>query len=137
VVAIHNDYRQGGEAHTFWLFTQGNHCAKGEGRTDSEALDKVRAALSQESPAPAAAPGDADRAWAEKEGLDLAGDETIGFRHNAERAHPCDFCCGGSWVCIRCRAEWGDDEWNGGNREHVCSPAAPTPTKEEEEPHEA
>lgn len=45
-VAIHNDYRQNGESHTFWLFTKamagGIRGAKGEGRTDVEALDQVR-----------------------------------------------------------------------------------------------
>jgi hypothetical protein len=41
-VAVHNDYRQGGVAHTFWLFTKGNSTVKGEGLTDAEALDAVR-----------------------------------------------------------------------------------------------
>ena len=44
-VAVHNDYQLDGEPHTFWLFTQGSRCAKGEGRTDAEALDQVRAAI--------------------------------------------------------------------------------------------
>lgn len=44
-VAVHNDYRLNGEPHTFWLFTRGSECVKGEGRTDAEALNKVRAAL--------------------------------------------------------------------------------------------
>lgn len=38
-VAIHNDYRLQGKAHTFWLVT--HPCglwAKGEGRTDDDAL---------------------------------------------------------------------------------------------------
>jgi hypothetical protein len=39
MVAVHNDYRLNGEAHTFWLFTHPRGCwAKGEGRTDQEAL---------------------------------------------------------------------------------------------------
>lgn len=39
VVAIHNDYRQNGEAHTFWLFTHPNgRYIKGEGKTDLDAL---------------------------------------------------------------------------------------------------
>lgn len=46
-VAVHNDYRIHGEAHTFWLFTRGNRCVKGEGRTDAEALNRVRAAIRQ------------------------------------------------------------------------------------------
>lgn len=49
-VAIHNDYRQDGFSHTFWLFTMkaeipGNGdgwYVMGEGRTDAEALDVVR-----------------------------------------------------------------------------------------------
>lgn len=49
-VAIHNDYRLNGEPHTFWLFTKGDRCVKGEGRTDAEALAQVAAILS--SPAP-------------------------------------------------------------------------------------
>ena len=40
-VAVHNDYRLNGVAHTFWLFTKGDLCAKGEGRTDGEALELV------------------------------------------------------------------------------------------------
>ena len=41
-VAVHNDYRLVGVPHTFWLFTRGDSCVKGEGKTDSEALDDVR-----------------------------------------------------------------------------------------------
>lgn len=44
-VAVHNDYRLSGEAHTFWLFTKDGQAVKGEGRTDAEALNQVRAAL--------------------------------------------------------------------------------------------
>jgi hypothetical protein len=45
-VAVHNDYRQGGEARTFWLLTHPDgRWAKGEGRTDAEALEKIRAYL--------------------------------------------------------------------------------------------
>lgn len=44
-VAIHNDYRQSGERHTFWLFTKGDRAIKGEGVTDADALNKVRAVL--------------------------------------------------------------------------------------------
>lgn len=41
-VAIHNDYRQNGNQHTFWLFTNVNgRWVKGEGRTDREALECV------------------------------------------------------------------------------------------------
>jgi len=44
-VAVHNDYRLNGTRHTFWLLTRGNECRKGEGNTDAEALDQIRAAL--------------------------------------------------------------------------------------------
>lgn len=44
-VAVHNDYRIGENSYTFWLFTNGTRCVKGEGRTDAEALDVVRAKL--------------------------------------------------------------------------------------------
>jgi hypothetical protein len=46
-VAVHNDYRLNGETHTFWLFTKGSRALKGEGGTDAEALNEVRAQLSQ------------------------------------------------------------------------------------------
>jgi len=53
-VAVHNDYRLGGKAMTFWLLTYDTgkqdtfgrpitRSFKGEGETDAEALDKVRA----------------------------------------------------------------------------------------------
>lgn len=42
-VAVHNDYRLNGEAHTFWLLTKDGRAIKGEGRTDAEALAQVRA----------------------------------------------------------------------------------------------
>jgi hypothetical protein len=41
VVAVHNDYRLDGELHTFWLFTKGDRCAKGEGTSDEAALEAV------------------------------------------------------------------------------------------------
>lgn len=38
-VAVHNDYRLGGKAHTFWLWTNAeDRCVKGEGTSDSQAL---------------------------------------------------------------------------------------------------
>lgn len=46
-VAVHNDYNQDGKKHTFWLFTKGNVCVKGEGRTDSEALAQVRKRIAE------------------------------------------------------------------------------------------
>lgn len=42
-VAVHNDYRLDGVAHTFWLFTRDGVAVKGEGETDADALDAVRA----------------------------------------------------------------------------------------------
>ena len=42
MVAVHNDYMQNGRLHTFWLFTNGDRCVKGEGFTDAEALTHVR-----------------------------------------------------------------------------------------------
>jgi len=47
-VAIHNDYHLDGESYTFWLFTKGDRAVKGEGHTDAEALDAVRAALTRD-----------------------------------------------------------------------------------------
>lgn len=44
-VGVHNDYRIGNIAHTFWLFTKGQWCVRGEGRTDAAALRVVRAAI--------------------------------------------------------------------------------------------
>ena len=41
-VAVHNDYTLDGRPHTFWLFTKGDRCAKGEGQTDADALNEVR-----------------------------------------------------------------------------------------------
>lgn len=45
MVAVHNDYMLHGVLHTFWLFTRGNQCVKGEGRTDAAALAQVAAAI--------------------------------------------------------------------------------------------
>jgi len=44
-VAVHNDYRLHGVNHTFWLFTKGTSCTKGEGSTDAEALNQIRVSL--------------------------------------------------------------------------------------------
>ena len=41
-VAVHNDYTIDLVPHTFWLFTKGDRCAKGEGPTDADALGEVR-----------------------------------------------------------------------------------------------
>lgn len=46
-VAVHNDYRQGGQSYTFWLFTRNDQCVRGEGRTDAEALNWVRDQLGE------------------------------------------------------------------------------------------
>lgn len=50
VVAVHNDYRLDGVAHTFWLFTKGDQCVKGEGKTDAEALNQIRNKLAETKP---------------------------------------------------------------------------------------
>jgi hypothetical protein len=42
-VAVHNDYRLDGVAHTFWLFTKNGAALKGEGLTDHDALAEVLA----------------------------------------------------------------------------------------------
>jgi hypothetical protein len=47
VVAVHNDYKLGGVLHTFYLFTKGAFAAKGEGKTDIEALERVLEATEQ------------------------------------------------------------------------------------------
>ena len=46
-VAVHNDYQQDGEHYTFWLFTDpaSGKWFKGEGKSDAEALDQIRAQL--------------------------------------------------------------------------------------------
>jgi hypothetical protein len=49
-VAVHNDYRLNGEAHTFWLFTKDGRAVKGEGKTDAEALAQVREAVGLVTP---------------------------------------------------------------------------------------
>lgn len=52
-VAVHNDYRLNGQRHTFWLFVDEMGMSyKGEGPTDADALNQVRALLTT-SPAPA------------------------------------------------------------------------------------
>lgn len=43
-VAVHNDYRQDGQAYTFWLFTRNGRAVKGEGKTDADALRIAAAA---------------------------------------------------------------------------------------------
>lgn len=47
MVAVHNDYRLGGEAYTFWLFTnfRTGTFVQGEARTDEEALRNIRLEL--------------------------------------------------------------------------------------------
>jgi len=48
MVAVHNDYKQNGEFHTFWLLTypDGKYL-KGEGKTDDEALEQIVEELRQ------------------------------------------------------------------------------------------
>ena len=45
-VAVHNDYRLNGVAHTFWLLTKDGRCIKGEGLSDADALKEIRTMLS-------------------------------------------------------------------------------------------
>lgn len=44
-VACHNDYRLNGKKYTFWLFTNDDRAVSGEGETDAEALNNIRAEL--------------------------------------------------------------------------------------------
>jgi hypothetical protein len=44
-VGVHNDYMLGGKPHTFWLLTRNGMAFKGEGSSDAEALDQIRAIL--------------------------------------------------------------------------------------------
>lgn len=46
-VAVHNDYRLAGVAHTFWLMTKGDAAAKGEGTSDLEALIRLEAEIAR------------------------------------------------------------------------------------------
>lgn len=48
-LAVHNDYRLHGERHTFWLFVheETKLSYMGEGKTDAEALNKVRTQLQE------------------------------------------------------------------------------------------
>lgn len=48
-VVCHNDYRLKGQSYTFWSFSRGREYIKGEGRTDAEALNQVRAQMSVSS----------------------------------------------------------------------------------------
>lgn len=62
-VAVHNDYRQHGEPHTFWLFTKGERAIKGEGRSDAEALNQVRASLASGAKPVAEEPAEPFDTW--------------------------------------------------------------------------
>lgn len=54
MVAVHNDYRITGEHFTFWLMVREDGMSfKGEGRTDADALDQIRAQVFGESASPA------------------------------------------------------------------------------------
>lgn len=47
-VAIHNDYRLNGENYTFWLMVRRDGMSfKGEGKTDAEALNQIRAMIAK------------------------------------------------------------------------------------------
>lgn len=41
-VGVHNDYRSNGVPSTFWMFTKGDFCVRGEGPNDEIALAIVR-----------------------------------------------------------------------------------------------
>lgn len=41
--------RLDGERYTFWLLTKGDRCIKGEGRSDAEALNQIRAILAKDA----------------------------------------------------------------------------------------
>ena len=45
MVAVHNNYRQDGKLHIFWLFTKGDRAVQGEGTTDAQALNKIQRQL--------------------------------------------------------------------------------------------
>lgn len=45
MVGCHNDYTLMGEKYTFWLFTKGSECVRGEGRDDKQAMNTVRRQL--------------------------------------------------------------------------------------------
>ena len=48
IVGVHNDYILAGERFTLWLFTNGdNQFVRGEGRTDTDALDNVRSEINR------------------------------------------------------------------------------------------
>ncbi len=47
MVAGHHDYRRDGEFWTSWLFVKVGHAIRGEGRTDAEALGRVRAQIAE------------------------------------------------------------------------------------------
>lgn len=50
-VAVHNDYRLGGEARTFWLFTHpSGRWFKGEGVTDAAALAEILTSVADWTP---------------------------------------------------------------------------------------
>ena len=86
-VAVHNDYRLNGVAHTFWLMTKGDRCVKGEGRTDAEALAQIRA-LVDERRAAGVMKVLSDRAviaWAEK--LSEAQSQASAIRAALEDEH--------------------------------------------------
>lgn len=47
MLAVHNDYVLREQARTFWLFTKKGQAVKGEGLSDTEALNTVRAQIGQ------------------------------------------------------------------------------------------
>ena len=62
MVAIHNDYTLTGERYSFWLLTHPSGVwAKGEGRTDEEALEQAHAQALERRPARPESPLPTDR----------------------------------------------------------------------------
>lgn len=94
-VAVHNDYRLYGEPHTFWLFTHGDKAVKGEGRTDAEALNQVRALLGlTASPPPPAAAAEGWRPISEAppgEGGLLLGNRNGVYGHDVPEQWVCGY----------------------------------------------
>lgn len=71
-VAVHNDYRLNGIAHRFWLFVGPDGMSyKGEGTSDAEALNQVRALVGLPLPACRERLVPTQPGWLEEEGVAL------------------------------------------------------------------
>lgn len=100
VVAVHNDYRLNGEPHTFWLFTKGDRCVKGEGHSDREALSAIRSLLQPARSAPRESRAEACATCNGKREVSYAVPSGLHWR-------PCPACAaseqGGLARCYSCR----------------------------------